>query len=122
MKEYELDLTNRDIEVILSWLEDRIGAGHWGDNMVMSEGQEDLLKLFNTKKPGLYRLNEEQILQIIHDAEKCFSGKFGMFNPVGSIYEISTLYKLNLAIGKDKKFLEDWKISEKQIKEWMKEY
>lgn len=122
MKKYIINFTERDIEIIKSWMEDRIGAGHWGDGVVMSEKQDHLFKIFEGKKSGEFSILEGEIMQIIHDAEKCFTGKFGMFNPVGSIFEIATLYKLNKAIGKGEQFLTDWELTENEINKWLEDY
>ncbi len=122
VKVHNLYFTRRDIEVIQDWLEERIDAGHWGDGAVFTEEQESLLKLLQSAKPGLYHLEENQIYQIIHDAEKCCSSGYGSCSPAGSVFEIATLYKLNKAVGKGDEFLETWKVSEAEIESWLREY
>jgi hypothetical protein len=122
MKTYKIHLTESDINVILSWFEDRIGSGHWGDNIVLSDEHAELIKKLENKTAGSFTFSSNQINQIIHDAEKCFSGKYGMFNPVGSVLEIATLYKMNKTIGKGSDFLKNWELTEQEINSWINEY
>ncbi len=122
MKKYKINLTARDLEVTRSWLEDRIESGHWGDNIVMSTHHDALMSMFKNANPGDFILTENQVMQIIHDAEKCFTGKFGMFNPVGSVFEIATLYKFNKTVGRGGEFLTSWNLTESEIDSWLEEY
>jgi hypothetical protein len=121
-KVFDIEFTLRDIQVIKSWIEDRVDAGHWGDGAVLTQEQDSLMKILNEAKPGLYHLDESLINQIIHDAEKCFSSSYGMFNAVGSIFEIAALYKLNKTIGKGDEFLQNWEVSDEEIISWLEEY
>ena len=122
VKVHDITLTLRDIEVIKNWLEESIESGHWGEGAFLTEEQDYLLKFLNDAKPGVYHLEENHIYQIIHDAEKCFTTSYGSFNPVGSIFEIAALYKLNQAVGTGDEFLESWKVTDDEIISWLEEY
>ncbi len=122
MTTYKIYFTNWDIKVIKSWLEDRAESGHWGDNIVMTRDSADLMNIFKQSNQGYYILSAPQVNQLIHDAEKCFAGKYGMFNPVGSIFEIATLFKLNKVVGQGETFLKNWELTEKEIQSWLDEY
>jgi hypothetical protein len=117
-----LKLDLKDIEIIKSWLSDASSAGHWGDNIVFSPSEDGVLNKLSDTVSLDFSFTEEEIEQIIFDASKCLSGKFSSFNPVASVFELVTLYKLNEVTGNADLFLNEWKLSKKDIKNWIAEY
>ncbi len=116
MKTHIIELNKPNLAVIHNWLRDTPEA----------KGNDDItffpniLKIIKNLKPGFYELQEQEISYLTHFARENYPELSDMFNGVGSIFAIETMYKLLKPLNKHKDFLGQINLNEKDIKNWQK--
>ncbi len=116
MKTYVIELTKPNLAIIHNWLRDTPEA----------KGQDDatffpnILKIIKNLKPGFYELQEQEINYITHYARENYPELKDMYNGVGSVFTIETMYKLLKPLNTHIKFLKQFNLTENDIKCWQK--
>lgn len=116
LKTHLIEFTKPNLAVIHNWLR----------NTPEAKGDEKatvfphIMKILKNLKPGFYELQEREIDYIIHYARENYPELKDMYNGVGSVFTVETMYKLLKPTNKHFAFLDSVNLTESDIKSWQK--